>query len=78
MTQLNMQMTTGFEQNLRRLMKVRHLHTKAEAVRLAIEETLERSSHRIESIDFSGWVGLAKQVPMNIKPKFKSDDDLWK
>ncbi len=32
----------------------------------------------IKSIDFSTWIGLAKNVPVNPKPRFKSDDDLWK
>jgi hypothetical protein len=28
--------------------------------------------------DFSDWLGLANQMPINEEFKFKSDDDLWK
>ncbi len=78
MSQLNMHMTPAFEKKLLRLMKVRNITTKAEAIRVAVNETLEHSIHKVESTDFSTWVGLAKKVPTNAKPRFKSDDDLWK
>lgn len=78
MTQLNIHMTTKFEQNLRTLMKIRHIETKSEAVRIAILEALERATQQPEPADFSVWLGLAKQVPTNTKLRFKSDDDLWK
>jgi len=78
MGQLNIHMTPTFEKNLLRLMKVRHIKTKAEAIRIAINETLNHSIHQIKPVDFSTWIGLAKNIPVNSKPKFKSDDDLWK
>lgn len=78
MTQLNINMTSSFERDLRRLMKVRHIKTKAEAVRVAIQETLEHTTSHLKPLDFSSWVGAATQVPINKKPRFKSDDDLWK
>lgn len=69
-------MTAEFERDLRKFMRVRHLSTKAEAVRTAIKECLEHSTYA-KKTDFSSWVGLGKQVPTNKKNKFKSDDDLW-
>lgn len=77
MTQLNIHMTAEFERDLRKFMRVRHLTTKAEAVRTAIKECLERSTYATKA-DFSSWAGLGNQAPLNKKNKFKSDDDLWK
>lgn len=78
MTQLNIHITDEFENELQKFMKIRHLKTKAEAIRTAIKEGLERSVSNIKSTDFSTWLGLGKQIPTNKKIKFKSDDDLWK
>lgn len=78
MSQLNIHMTTEFARDLRSFMKARHLKTKAEAVRVAIKEGLEHTIYHEKATDFSTWVGLGKQVPTNKKPKFRSDDDLWK
>jgi len=77
MAQLNIHMTSAFEQDLRRFMKLRHIPTKAEAVRTAIKESLERSTRHIQPTNFYSWIGLAKQISTNKKSKFHSDDDLW-
>ena len=42
MSQLNIHMTPTLEHDLRKFMKVRHLKSKAEAIRTAIKENLER------------------------------------
>lgn len=78
MSQLNIHMSPAFEKNLLRLMKVRHIKTKAEAIRIAVNETLSHAVHQIKPVDFSTWIGLATNIPTNPSPKFKSDDDLWK
>lgn len=78
MSQLNIHMTPIFEKNLRHLMKVRHIETKAEAIRIAVNEALEHFILNIKPTDFTTWIGLAKQSPINTKPQFKSDDGLWK
>ncbi len=78
MTQLNIHMTAKFENELLKFMKLRHIPTKAEAVRIAIKEGLEHTVGYMKSTDFSAWVGLGNQVPTNKKVKFRSDDDLWK
>lgn len=78
MSQLNIHMTPLFEHALREFMKLRHISTKAEAVRTAIQEGLEHAAYGTKKTDFSSWMGLAKQVPENRKPKFSSSDELWK
>jgi len=78
MSQLNLHITPAFEQELLKFMKIRHIPTKAEAIRVAIKEGLEHSIGHIKTSDFSDWVGLGNQAPTNKKIKFKSDDDLWK
>jgi hypothetical protein len=78
MTQLNIHMTATFEKDLLKFMKIRHIPTKSEAIRIAIKEGLEHTAGRLKAPDFSEWAGLGKEVPQNKKLKFKSDDDLWK
>lgn len=77
MSQLNIHMNPLFAKDLKKLMKIRHIKTKAEAVRTAVRESLEHSILSIKPTDFSEWVGLGQQVPTNEKTKFKSDNDLW-
>jgi len=77
MTQLNIHMTPIFEQELKKFMKMRRLKTKAEAVRIAVKEGLEHSV-QAKPTDFSNWIGLGKEIPDNKKPRFHSDDDLWR
>lgn len=78
MTQLNIHMTQVFEKELLKFMKLRHITTKTEAVKVAIREGLEHSIGHLKSTDFSQWVGLGNQAPIKKKVKFHSDDDLWK
>ncbi|HSW70514.1 MAG TPA: hypothetical protein VLH77_00865 [Gammaproteobacteria bacterium] len=78
MSQLNIHMTLKFEKDLQKFMKLRHIKTKAEAVRIAIQESLEHALPHKKKIDFSAWLGLATQVPVSKKTSFSSDDDLWK
>lgn len=77
MTQLNLHVTPRFEKDLRQLMKVKHLKTKAETIRMAVKETLVHTIQHLRADDFSKWVGLAKQQPLNPKQRFRSDKDLW-
>lgn len=78
MSQLNIHMTPIFENQLLKFMKLRHISTKAEAIRVAIKEGLEHSIGYKKSTDFSTWLGLGNQASTNKKMKFHSDDDLWK
>ena len=59
-------------------MKIKHIIIKAEVIQWVVKETLKRSTLQGKPNDFSNWVGLAKQVPANKKPRFRSDGDLWK
>lgn len=77
MRQLNIHMTPALARDLTKFMKIRHIKTKAEAVRTAVKESLEHSSDRVEPIDFSTWIGIGTQIPTRKKPKFKTDKDLW-
>lgn len=77
MKQLNIHMTRTLARDLNNFMKIRHIKTKAEAVRTAIKEGLEHSADFVRPVDFSTWVGLGIQIPTNKKPKFKTDKDLW-
>lgn len=78
MGQLNIHMTPDLEKDLQKFMKARHIDTKAGAIRLAIKEGLEHLARHAKKVDFSDWMGLATQAPVNTKKRFRSDDDLWK
>ncbi len=78
MSQLNIHMTPEFEDALSEYMKLKRVRTKSDAVRLAVHEAVERERRLKVVPDFSRWVGLARSVPENPRPRFRSDDDLWK
>ncbi len=77
MSQINIHLTTEFEQALAEFMRLRQIKTKSDAIRAAVQEAVERERHRREVPDFSQWVGLATKAPENPTPRFRSDDDLW-
>lgn len=77
MGQLNIHMTTKFENTLRRYMKRRGFHTKSEAIRTAVKEGLEQVTQKSTVADFTTWIGLGNAVPVNPHPRFASDDELW-
>ena len=77
MAQLNLNMTPEFEKELQNLMKSRQFKSKAETIRIAIKECLERSLQQKSVIDFDTWIGKGNKKPQNKNPKFKKDDDLW-
>lgn len=77
MSQLNIHLNAEFENALGEYMRLRELKTKSEAVRQAVLEAVERERRKNQMADFSQWRGLALRAPMNQKPRFQSDDDLW-
>lgn len=77
MSQLNIHMTPDFEKDLRKFMKMRHLKTKAEAIRTALKECLQYSAKKAKPCDFQEWIGLGLKAPINKNPRFQNDDDLW-
>lgn len=77
MSQLNIHITASFEKDLNRFMRLKHINTKSEAIRVAIKEGIQHASKQVKTINFNDWLGLGNQVPTNKKVKFTSDDDLW-
>ncbi|HEV7734643.1 MAG TPA: hypothetical protein VGR62_20895 [Candidatus Binatia bacterium] len=63
MPQLNMQLTPDFERKLARLMRVRGIKTKSDAIRLAVEEALSTSLRKGTTTDFTAWRGLDVDPP---------------
>ncbi len=78
MAQLNIHLTPNFERDLSRLMKVRRIKTKTEAIRVAVHESLEKALFIPSTVDFSNWLGLGIHASINKHPRFPRDDDLWK
>ncbi len=77
MSQLNMNVTEAFQEDLRRPMKLRDISTKADAIRTAVREAVERAARPRRRTDFRDWVGEALRAKLNPQPRFHSDDDLW-
>lgn len=76
MRQLNLNVTPEFDRDLRRLMKRQGIVSKSDAIRLAVHEAASRSAAGALT-DFRSWLGLALRGPLNPKPRFRSEDDLW-
>jgi len=76
MKQLNLNVTQDFERDLRRFMKKKGITRKSDAIRRALHEAAARSQGPSD-FDFHSWIGLALKAPLNPKPRFKSEDDLW-
>jgi hypothetical protein len=77
MAQLNINVTDDFEKNIKDFMRIRGISSKAEAIRIAIREGLDRSIQQARVTDFSKWIGLGCEAPENPNPRFASDDELW-
>lgn len=77
MPQLNLHLTSEFEEALAELMRLRRIRTKSDAVRLAVLEAARREPGHRKTADFSSWRGLGLEAPENPNPRFRSDADLW-
>lgn len=75
--QVNLHTTPAFEAALAKLMELRGLRTRSEAIRVAVEEAAERAEHACRRADFASWLGASLVGPENPEPRFHSDDDLW-
>jgi hypothetical protein len=78
MAQMNLHMAPALENALSKFMRLRGIRTKSEAVRIALQEGLERALMECPSADFRTWIGLAKQAPLNDAPRFHDHDELWR
>jgi hypothetical protein len=77
MKQFNVNVTPEFERDLKRYMSLRKLSTKSDAVRMALSEIVTILSAKSRPVDLRSLLGAGLKAPLNSKPKFKSDDDLW-
>jgi hypothetical protein len=77
MSQLNMHVSEDFDRALREYMRRRRIRTKAEAIRRAVAESLERAKAEQPTIDFRAWIGAALEAPLDPNARFQTDDDLW-
>lgn len=77
MSQLNINMTPDFEKDLRQYMKKQGLSRKSDAIRQALHEAVDQLKGRKAGIDFRTWRGIALKAPLNPRPRFKTEDDLW-
>ena len=76
MAQLNLNVTPEFERDLSAFMKERGLTHKSEAIRVAVREAVSRRDGASET-EFDRLLGAGLKAPLNSKPRFKSEDDLW-
>ena len=76
MGQLNLNVTPEFERDLRRFMREKGIAKKSEAIRQALREAVAKASATPHS-DYRSWLGLGLKAPLNPKPRFRSEDDLW-
>jgi hypothetical protein len=78
MGQININMTPEFEAALERLMRLRGIRSKSEAIREAVAESADRAREAAPVEDFSDWIGAALRAPLNPSPRFADEDDLWR
>ena len=79
MTQLNLHLQPEFERDLIAFMRTRGIKTKAEAVRIAVRESLARARAGRPSLKrLARLRGAALKAPLNPEPRFSSDDSLWR
>lgn len=78
MPQLNIRLTAHFAKDLNKFMRLRHINTKSEAVRIAIKEGIQRTFTQTKLINFTEWLGIAAEIPPNKNNKFSYNKDIWK
>jgi len=76
MGQLNLNVTPEFERDLRRFMREKGIAKKSDAIRQALREAVAKADAHFQS-DYRSWLGLGLKAPLNPKPRFQSEDDLW-
>lgn len=75
MRQLNLNVTEEFERDLRRFMRQKGITKQSEAIRQAMREAAAKAS--TSHCDYRSWLGLGLKAPLNPKPRFRSEDELW-
>lgn len=77
MAQLNLHLNPEFEEALARFRRLRGLPSKSAAVRVAVQEALEREQERRPPVDYREWLGLGLVQPTQSNGQLASHDDLW-
>ena len=76
MRQLNLNVTEEFERDLRRFMRQKGITKQSEAIRQAVREAAAKAGTASRA-DYRCWLGLGLKAPLNPKPRFRGEDDLW-
>ena len=76
MRQLNLNVTQEFERDLRRFMRQKGITKQSEAIRQAVHEAVTKAGAAAHC-DYRSWLGLGLKAPLNPKPRFRGEDDLW-
>jgi hypothetical protein len=76
MKQMNLNVTPEFERDLKLVMRRRGIKRKADAVRQALHEVAARTRAK-DNCDFHSLLGIGLQAPLNPKPRFTTEDELW-
>ena len=77
MKQLNINVTSQFEKDLHSYMEKMGISQKAEAIRRALQDAAAALRGRHRRTDFRSLLGAGLKAPLNPKPRFKNDNDLW-
>jgi hypothetical protein len=75
MRRLHLNVTPEFERDLQRLMELRGIKRKSDALRAALREAVIRSNREGAS-DYRTWLGTGWKSSLN-NLRFLSDNDLW-
>lgn len=78
MPRMNINVTPEFERALHRLMRLRGIQSKSEAVRLAVIEAADRERLSRRQPDFKSLLGIGLRAPLRKHREFASEDDLWR
>ena len=76
MRQININVTPGFERDLRHYMRAKNLTTKSDAIRQALREAVAQDTGATD-VDFRSWLGRALRAPLRRRRRFRNEDDLW-
>jgi len=76
MRQLNINVTEEFERDLRRFMRQKGIAKQSEAIRQAVREAVAKAGVASHA-DYRSWLGLGLKAPLNPKPRFRSEEELW-
>lgn len=78
MAELNIQLNDDLERKLAHFMRLHHLRSRAKAILRVVEEIVERELARPPAPDFASWLGMGLRAPLNPRPRFHTDGDLWR